>query len=134
MFYVIMIYIFSILIKTGSNCFKKNANEILCISYALSIVAQLLIYTEAVARRCSVKNVFLKILQNSQGNTCVRCFPVNFAKILKTLFSIDHLRLLILPILYKVWILTANIHLTIWIDKKLYHIFVIKKHLPFYNH
>ena len=28
--------------------------------------------TEAVAQRCSVKNMFLKILQNSQENTCAR--------------------------------------------------------------
>ena len=31
--------------------------------------------SEAVARRCSVKKVFLKMLQNSQENTCARvCF------------------------------------------------------------
>ena len=29
---------------------------------------------EAVARRCSVKKVFLKITQNSKENTCVRVF------------------------------------------------------------
>ena len=28
--------------------------------------------TEAVAQKCSVKKVFLKILQNSQENTCAR--------------------------------------------------------------
>ena len=28
--------------------------------------------TEAVYRRCSIKKVFLEILQNSQGNTCAR--------------------------------------------------------------
>ena len=28
--------------------------------------------TEAVAQRCSVKKVFLEILQNSQENTCAR--------------------------------------------------------------
>ena len=48
-------------------------------------------------RRCSVKKVFLEISQNSQGNTCARislfkkrpwgrCFPVNFAKFLRTPF------------------------------------------------
>ena len=31
-----------------------------------------IICTEAVARRYSVKKVFLKVLQNSQKNTCVR--------------------------------------------------------------
>ena len=67
------------------------------------------ILKEAVAQKCSVKNVFLEISQNSQENTCAkdsfliklqaapatllkkrfwhRCFPVNFAKFLITLFS-----------------------------------------------
>ena len=46
--------------------------------------------SEAVVRRCSVKNVVLKILQNSQENTCARVFfnkvaglrpqPCNFIK------------------------------------------------------
>ena len=65
------------------------------------------IHIEAVARRCSLKNVVLKISQNSLENTCVaisflikvqarpatllkkrlqnRCFPVNFVKYLRTL-------------------------------------------------
>ena len=60
--------------------------------------------TEAVARRCSVKMVFLQILENSQENACVgisfkqsfefikkrlqhRCFPVNFENILRTAIS-----------------------------------------------
>ena len=29
-------------------------------------------YIEAVVQRCSVKKVFLEILQNSQENTCAR--------------------------------------------------------------
>ena len=29
-------------------------------------------YLEAVARRCSIKKVFLEISQNSQENTCAR--------------------------------------------------------------
>ena len=49
---------------------------------------------EAVAKRWSVKKVFLDIPENSEENTCVRvsfllkkrlwsgCFPVNFAKFL----------------------------------------------------
>ena len=32
---------------------------------------------QAVARRCSVKMVFLEILQNSQENTCARVFFFN---------------------------------------------------------
>ena len=64
---------------------------------------------ETVVRRCSVKKVFLEILQNSQENNCAesllnkfaglrsatllrkrswhRCFPVNFAKFLKNTFQ-----------------------------------------------
>ena len=53
--------------------------------------------TEAVSRTCYVKKVLLKISQHLQENTCVgvsflikrlqyRCFPLNFAKFLKTTF------------------------------------------------
>ena len=72
--------------------------------------------TEAVARRCSVKKMFLEISQNSQENTCARasflikpkacnfikketlhkCFLVNFAKFLRTPFSTEHLPWLLL--------------------------------------
>ena len=70
-------------------------------------------YSEAVLRRCPVKKVFLKILQNSQVNTCAtvflnkvadlrpatllkkrlwrRFFPVNFEKIFRTPVFIEHL-------------------------------------------
>ena len=53
---------------------------------------------EVVARWCSVKKVFLEISRNSQESTCARvffnkdaglwhrCFPVNFAKFLRTPF------------------------------------------------
>ena len=70
------------------------------------IVSKNLGITEAGVRRCSLKKVLLKILQNSQGNTCAsvsfliklqakallkkrlwhRCFPVNFAKSLRIRF------------------------------------------------
>ena len=68
---------------------------------------------EAVAQTCSVKKVFLESSQNSQENTCARvsfliklqeapatllkkrlwhrCFPVNFAKFLRTAFFAEHL-------------------------------------------
>ena len=67
---------------------------------------------------CSVKKIFLEILQNSQKSTCAslffnkfvglrpatllkkrlwhRCFPVNFAKFLRTTFLTEHLRWLLL--------------------------------------
>ena len=38
---------------------------------------------EAVARRGSVKKVFLEILQNSQENTCARVFFNKVATLLK---------------------------------------------------
>ena len=45
-------------------------------------------------RKCSVKRVFLEILQNSQENTCVR---VSFLRKLQA-FLIEHLRSLLLDI------------------------------------
>ena len=59
--------------------------------------------TEAVALRFSVKKVFLKISQNSPEKICAKvsiliklkaeafCFPVNFAKFLRTLISKEDL-------------------------------------------
>ena len=57
------------------------------------------VYTEATVRRCSSKQVFLTISQNLQNSNCTRdsflikrlwhrCFPLNFAKFLKTPFYI----------------------------------------------
>ena len=63
--------------------------------------------TKTVTQSCSVRKVFLKILQNSQESTCTRasflimlqasgpwrkCFPVNFAKFSRTPFCTEHLR------------------------------------------
>ena len=67
--------------------------------------------SKSVVQRCSVKKVCLKISRNSQKNTCARvpflvkllkkrlwhrCFPVNFAKSLRTPFFTEHLRWLLL--------------------------------------
>ena len=74
--------------------------------------------TEAVAQRCSVKRVFLKISQNSQENTCAtfsfvikfqaeaynfnkkdtleQVFSSEFCEISKNAFFIEHLRWLLL--------------------------------------
>ena len=55
-------------------------------------------FRSRLVQKCSVKNVFLKISQNTQENTCTRvsfsvklkkilrhrCFPVNFAKFFRT--------------------------------------------------
>ena len=67
---------------------------------------------EAVTHRFSVKQVFLKISKNSQKNTCASlrpatllkkrlwhwCFPVNFAKFLRTPFLTEPLWWLLLLI------------------------------------
>ena len=64
-----------------------------------------------VAQKYSVKKAFLKISQNSPENTCARasiliisikkslwhgCFPVKFAKFLRTSFLTEHLQWLVL--------------------------------------
>ena len=51
-------------------------------------IASLLQYPllEAVVWSCSVKQVFLKIFQNSQVFLLVQEFPVNFAKFKETFF------------------------------------------------
>ena len=61
------------------------------------------LHAVAVAWRCSVKKVFLEILQNSRESTCARvsfllkkrlchrCFPVNFSKFVRTPFLMEHL-------------------------------------------
>ena len=64
---------------------------------------------ETVAKRCSIKKVFLEISQNSPENICARVsillkqkrfwrryFPVKFAKILRTPFLTEHLQWLLL--------------------------------------
>ena len=75
-------------------------------------------HKKAFAQTCSVKKVFFEISQNSQENTCARvsfliklqappatllkkrlwhsCFPVSFAKFLRTPFLTEHLRRLLL--------------------------------------
>ena len=84
-------------------------------------------FSETVVRRCSVKKVLLEMSQNSQENACVRvsffnkvadvkcatllkkrlwdrCFPVNFAKFLRTPFLIEQLLWLLLNFLKaKAW-------------------------------
>ena len=97
----------------------KFSSSVLCLYYerifyyeSLSLnLSKCFILSEAVVRRCSAKEVFLEISQNSQENSCARdsfliklscrprpptlfkkniwhrSFPVNFAKFLRTPFS-----------------------------------------------
>ena len=75
---------------------------------SLVLLLVIIVLPEADIWRCSVKKVFLEISQNSRKNPCViwpatlskkrlsnRCFPVNFAKFLRTFFT-EHLRSLLL--------------------------------------
>ena len=57
---------------------KKNYLDENQVSIGLQIVKKL---PKSVARRCSVKKVFLKISQNSQENTCARAFFNNVVDI-----------------------------------------------------
>ena len=59
--------------------------------------------TEAISQKCSTKNAFLQISQNSQENTCARVsflktqlFSCDFCEILKIAFFEKHLRWLFL--------------------------------------
>ena len=87
--------------------------------------------SEAVARRCSVKEVLLEISQNSQENSCTkvsfliklqastllkirlwhRCFPVNFAKFLRAAFLTEYLWWLLLNIPLKMFDSVLNMPL-----------------------
>ena len=69
-----------------NSCIELCLKLFLCVSFSF-IFAISFKRTEAVAQRCSVKKVFLKILQNSQEYTCAR---VSFLRRLQT--CIEHLR------------------------------------------
>ena len=84
---------------------------------------------EAATQRCSIKKVFLEILENSQENTSVRvsfliklqtalatllkrrlwhrCFPVNFAKFLRAPFVTEHLWWLLLLISFNLLLVVS---------------------------
>ena len=49
-------------------------------------------FLEAVSRRCSVKKVCLRCATLLKKCFWQRCFPVNFEKILRTPFFLEHLR------------------------------------------
>ena len=79
---------------------------------------------EAVVQKCSVKKVFLEILQNSLKKQLCNClffnkvaglrlFPVNFVKFLRTPFIIEQLR----------WLLLFSYKHDIFIIKKLQHFY-----------
>ena len=77
-----------------------HAKQICLPGFAVYCTADKKLTAEAIAQSCSVKKVFLEIPQNLQENNCARvwhrCFPVNFAKLLRTPFLTEHLRWLLL--------------------------------------
>ena len=121
--------------------------------------------TEAVLRRCTSEQVFLKIWQCSQKNTCFgaffnkypglkacnfikkrlqhRCFPVKFAKLLRTPFFTEHIRWLLLEIynelsLYCIWERWMVLFLgTYWLSSAcfiLLHVFCFFLFLSFFSY
>ena len=99
--------------------FLQSTSGRLRLQFTIYIFTLLNIFSEAVAQRCSVKKMFLEILQNSKENSCDRvfflnkvaglgpatllkkrlwhrCFPMNFAKFLRTPCFTEHLRWLLL--------------------------------------
>ena len=54
--------------------------------------------SEAVIQRCSAKKVFLEISQNSQERLWHRRFSCKFCEFLRTFFTIEHLRGLLLMV------------------------------------
>ena len=91
---------------------KKEVNDkfIFCLQINTNFFFKMTVsLLEVVVQRCSLKNLFLEIWQNSQENTCARfsfliklqayittllkerlchrCFPVNFVKFLRTHFA-----------------------------------------------
>ena len=65
--------------------------------------------TEAATKRCSIKNVFLKILQNSQEKTCAR---VSFLKKLQNTSG-----RLLLKLIYQIYLLDIR-----YVRKYLVHV------------
>ena len=82
--------------------FNLRVTLLLCLSVIVTVIK---VYPEAVPRKGSSKKI-LKNSQNPQENTCTRvsflkrlwysCFPVNFAKFLRTTLLKEHLRCLLL--------------------------------------
>ena len=97
---------------------NNEQRQLFILPSASTVVEHFYLLTlEAVAHRCSVKKVLLEISLNLQENTCARasfliilqapatllkkkfwrmCFPVNFAKFLRTPILTEHLWWLLL--------------------------------------
>ena len=69
----------------GISLFCTSSQLLLFLFFTFLLGSEGLLSSEAVVRRCSVKKVLLKKRLRH------RCFPVNFAKFLRTPISIEHL-------------------------------------------
>ena len=94
---------------------KKNVKLIVTNSkdmFLLQITTTCIRMSEAVARRSTVKKVFLKMSQNSQENTCARVscliklqvFSYKFCKIFMNTSFLEHIRWLLLEYVF-IWII-----------------------------
>ena len=94
---------------------KKNVKLIVTNSkdmFLLQITTTYIRMSEAVARRSTVKKVFLKMSQNSQENTCARVscliklqvFSYKFCEIFMNTSFLEHIRWLLLEYVF-IWII-----------------------------
>ena len=81
LFWIFKVSIRFVFMRSYAETLKKNIFNVrqwisgqICFFHFKNVkgVFRVLKNTEAVARRCSIKQVFLEILQNSQENICVR--------------------------------------------------------------
>ena len=62
---------------TGGRPYFIHVNPVKLVKYKLYKISNIVKSTEAMARRCSVKKMFLEISQNSQENACARVSFLN---------------------------------------------------------
>ena len=99
------LFLFLFLVMCLMTKFKKTEYNLICkvfteVFLITRIPHSTVLITEVDVQRCSVWKVFLKILQNSLGNTCARVsFLIKLAglvKFLRTSFLTEHLQWLLL--------------------------------------
>ena len=99
------LFLFLSLVMCLMSKFKKTEYNLICkvfteVFLITRIPHSTVLITEVDVQRCSVWKVFLKILQNSLGNTCTRVsFLIKLAglvKFLRTSFLTEHLQWMLL--------------------------------------
>ena len=104
-FFYKFLFLFLFLVMCLMSKFKKTEYNLICkvfteVFLITRIPHSTVLITKVDVQRCSVWKVFLKILQNSLGNTCARVsFLIKIAglvKFLRTSFLTEHLQRLLL--------------------------------------